>query len=86
MTGPLTLSAAIGAVILAVLLVRAFYVLRVERDQRPGSLPGQGHHKLRSEYFSGGGGGGQASEYTVPKDPQAYALLFVPKTTDKKDK
>ena len=86
MTGALGLSGLIAGTILAVLLARAVFILRAERDRRPGSPPGSGHHVLRSEYFSGGGGGGEATEYTVPKDPQAYARLFVPKTPDNKDR
>lgn len=85
MSGALILPVAIGAVIAVVLLLRAIHILRAERGRRLGALPGKGYHVLRSEYFSGGGGGGQATEYTIPKDPQAYARLFVPKTSDKKD-
>lgn len=83
MTGAFTLSALIGGVILALLVMRAIYILRTERNQRPGSPPGQGHHILKSEYFSGGGGGGEATEYRIPKDPQDYARLFVPKPRNK---
>ncbi|KPA22325.1 hypothetical protein shim_06030 [Shimia sp. SK013] len=39
------------------------------------------HHTLRSDYQSGMGGG-NVSTWKVPKDPQAYAKLFVP--SDKK--
>ena len=85
MIGAWTLSAVIASIIAGVLLARAIFVLRAERNPRPGAVPGKGHHVLRSQYFWGGGGGGQATEYTVPKDPQAYARLFVPKTSDKKD-
>lgn len=80
----IALPAVLSVLILGVLAVRAWMVMRAERGARPGAEPGQGHHVMRSEYFSGGGGGGETTEYTVPKDPQAYARLFVPK--DKTDK
>ncbi|EKE45568.1 hypothetical protein OCGS_0658 [Oceaniovalibus guishaninsula JLT2003] len=77
------LATAIGAAILAILLARAFWVVRAERGRGRGSVPGRGHHRLRSEYFSGGGGGGQSRDYTVPRDPQEYARLFVPADKDR---
>ncbi|WP_375262072.1 hypothetical protein [Palleronia sp.] len=80
----IALPAVLGVLILGVLAVRAWAVMRAERGGRPGTDPGEGDHRIRSEYFSGGGGGGETTEYTVPKDPQAYARLFVPK--DKTDK
>lgn len=70
------------AIVVAILVAlgwRTGVVMRSERGQRRGAAPGQGRHVLRSEYFSGGGGGGEARDYTVPKDPQDYARLFVPK-------
>lgn len=85
MTGVVPLAAILSGLILALLVARAFFVMRTERHQRPGSPPGKGVHVLKSEYFSGGGGGGQATEYSIPKDPQDYARLFVPKTNDRKD-
>ncbi|MEO1452352.1 MAG: hypothetical protein AAFV31_00905 [Pseudomonadota bacterium] len=72
----------ISAAILAVLAVRAFIVVRRERDASRGSLPGKGHHVIDASYFSGGGGGGQSGEFRVPKDPQEYARAFVPKRKD----
>ncbi|MEL6517834.1 MAG: hypothetical protein AAFR34_06880 [Pseudomonadota bacterium] len=72
----------ISAAILAVLAVRAFIVVRRERDAPRGSLPGKGHHVIDASYFSGGGGGGQSGEFRVPKDPQEYARAFVPKRKD----
>ena len=74
-----TLAVALVAAILAVVCWHAVRIMRAEANAPRGSQPGTGHHVLRSEYFSGGGGGGEAKEYTVPKDPQAYARLFVPK-------
>ncbi|SHI33254.1 hypothetical protein SAMN04488012_10146 [Palleronia salina] len=82
--GPYTLSAVLGLLILAILAVRAFIVMRAERDDRRGSDPGTGYHVLKSEYFSGMGGG-QSREYKVPRDPQEYARLFVPKSKDTQD-
>lgn len=48
----------------------------VEEDDDPG------HHVLRSDYQSGMGGGAQRT-WKVPKDPDAYARLFVPKSKPK---
>ncbi|SFG20099.1 hypothetical protein SAMN04488020_101490 [Palleronia marisminoris] len=82
----LALPVVLAALILGLLAARAWAVMRAERGARRGAEPGEGHHVIRSEYFSGGGGGGETTEYTVPKDPQAYARLFVPKTKNKTDK
>ncbi|PZX17759.1 hypothetical protein LX81_01487 [Palleronia aestuarii] len=79
------LSALLGAAIIVLLGVRAAFVLRAERGARRGSEPGTGHHVLVSEYFSGGGGGGQSCEYRVPRDPQEYARLFVPRQSNGMD-
>ena len=38
---------------------------------------------IDAHYHSGGAGGGHSTQYRVPKDPQAYARLFIPKD-DKK--
>lgn len=76
------LIAALAGAIVAILAGRAVWVLRHERDGLRGSPPGKGDHVLRSEYFSGLGGG-ETREYKVPKDPQAYARLFVPKPKHK---
>lgn len=40
------------------------------------------YHILHSEYHSGMGGG-ESRTWKVPKDPQAYARLFIPKDKDK---
>ena len=66
-------------VILAILLARAFWVVRQEKGQGRGSLPGEGDHEVRADYFSGGAGGGHSGSFRVPKDPQKYAQQFVPK-------
>ena len=73
------LTVLLSAAILGILALRTIWVVRAERNAPRGTEPGPGRHVVRSEYFSGGGGGGNATEYTVPKDPQAYARLFVPK-------
>ena len=70
--------------ILALLLIRAIYVVRNEKGQGRGCLPDEGEHEVRSDYFSGGAGGGHSGSFRVPKDPQKYAQQFVPK--DKKVK
>jgi hypothetical protein len=72
----------ISATIIVVLAVRATYVVRQEKDDQRGSLPGKGDHIIEANYFSGGGGGGSASSYKVPKDPQDYAKAFVPRNKD----
>jgi hypothetical protein len=65
--------------ILLILFVRAFWVIRQEKGQGRGSLPGEGDHEVRADYFSGGAGGGHSGIFRVPKDPQKYAQQFVPK-------
>ncbi|MFY0618213.1 MAG: hypothetical protein JXQ88_12125 [Shimia sp.] len=47
-----------------------------EDDQDPDN------HVLRSDYQSGVGGG-NVTTWKVPKDPDAYAKLFVPKNKQK---
>lgn len=69
------LAAAIGAVVTA----RALHVMRRERGQRRGSLPGRGHHRVEAGYWSGGAGGGHGGHFEVPRDPQDYARRFVPR-------
>ncbi|TDL84132.1 hypothetical protein E2L08_01280 [Palleronia sediminis] len=71
-------SAALAAAILVVLALRVRAVLRAERGALRGAAPGDGVHVIVSDYQSGTGGG-HYREYTVPKDPQAYARLFVPR-------
>ena len=75
----------LSLVILAILLIRAIWVVRQEKDQRRGSLPGDGDHVVRADYFSGGAGGGHSGSFKVPKDPQKYAQQFVPKDKRSKD-
>lgn len=71
------------AVVAIAILVAALAVLgqRINPGRR-GSKPGKGHHVLRSDYQSGVGGG-NVTEWKVPRDPDAYAKLFVPKDSDR---
>ena len=78
------------AVVVILLLLAAIGVLAVavaivNQRRNPGSRgsePGEGYHTLTSDYQSGVGGG-QSRTWTVPRDPQAYARLFVPKDAEK---
>ncbi len=72
------LGGVLAVAILALVAWRVRSVMRAERNEPRGIFPDQGVTAIRSEY-STGFGGGEAMEYTVPKDPQAYARLFVPK-------
>ncbi|WGW02685.1 hypothetical protein [Tropicibacter oceani] len=47
-----------------------------------GSAPGKGFHELRSDYQSGMGGG-HSQSWKIPRDPQDYAKLFIPKDAKK---
>lgn len=68
----------LSGAILAILVVRALWVIRHEKGTPRGSLPGKGYHEIDASYTSGGGGGGQVKFYKVPKDPDEYARVFVP--------
>ncbi|MEM7074381.1 MAG: hypothetical protein AAGA28_02630 [Pseudomonadota bacterium] len=71
------------AIVAIVVLVAALAVLGQRTNPgRRGSPPGQGHHVLRSDYQSGIGGG-NVREWKVPRDPDDYAKLFVPKDKTK---
>ena len=74
------LAAILCAAILAVLVTRAAWIMRRERDDPPprGVEPGRGYTEIQSEYFSGVGGGSQMTT-RVPQDPQEYARAFVPR-------
>ena len=69
----------LSGAILALLALRAAWVMRAERGARRGSPPGTGHHRIDASYVSGGGGGGHHSSFSVPRDPQEYARAFVPR-------
>ena len=82
----MTLASTITLLSMAILLVvgwRTIHVMRSEKAAKRGSLPGTGHHVIEANYHSGGGGGGHDGRFTVPRDPQAYAKLFVPKGKDR---
>ena len=72
----------VSGAIIALLLARTLYVLRKERGETlRGSEPGKGHHTIHAEYSSGFSG--HSTTYHIPRDPQAYAKLFVPQKTPK---
>ena len=66
----------ISAAILVVLAARAAWVIRSEKNQQRGSLPGRGDHVIEANYNSGLGG--HTGQFRVPKDPNEYARRFVP--------
>lgn len=73
----------VSTLIVLILLVRAIYVVRSEAAQGPvrGSEPGKGYHTITADYSSGMGG--QHTTYEIPRDPQEYNRLFVPKSTER---
>lgn len=75
----------ICGLIILLLLGRAIYVVRQEREAPRGSEPGKGVNVISSDYMSGMGGG-SFSQTRIPRDPDAYARAFVPKNADKKGK
>ena len=84
MSSPLFITLICGAIV-ALLLWRTLSILRQEKGERiRGSEPGQGHHTIHAEYSSGFSG--HSTSYEVPRDPQAYARLFVPAQSDTSDK
>ena len=72
------LIAFLAIAILAILVGNAIYVVRKESKSQRGVAPSDGETEIISEYSSGVGGG-QYSKYNIPKDPQKYAQIFVPK-------
>ena len=72
--------------LLIVLVVAAIAALAIMGQRKSpgarGSEPGKGMHTLESDYQSGMGGG-NVTRWQIPRDPQAYAKLFVPKDTKK---
>ena len=77
--------AGLCAAILAVLAWRTIHVVRAERGARRGSPPGEGVHRIEAGYWSGGAGGGHDAHFTVPRNPQDYARLFVPRQAGDRD-
>ena len=81
----MTVANTITLLCMAILFVvgwRTIHVMRQEKDAKRGSEPGTGHHIVEAAYHSGGAGGGHDGRFTVPRDPQEYARLFVPKQKD----
>ncbi|WP_146345178.1 hypothetical protein [Falsiphaeobacter marinintestinus] len=78
--------ATVSTLIVVILLARALYVVRREAAQGPmrGSEPGEGYHTINAEYSSGLGG--HHTTYEIPRDPQEYNRLFVPKGTERTEK
>ena len=72
-------------VLVALIATAVFLIARqsLHRDKpgRPGADPDEGNHVLTSDYSSGLGG--HSTSWTVPKDPQAYARMFIPKDRTK---
>ncbi|MEM9854124.1 MAG: hypothetical protein AAF841_06680 [Pseudomonadota bacterium] len=67
----------ICAAILAILIARAIYVVRMEADETArGAEPGKGDLTIHADYSSGFSG--HSTSYKIPRDPQAYARRFVP--------
>jgi hypothetical protein len=80
----------LAGVIVAILVARAAWILRAEasrgNDGRTrGVAPGIGYTEIESTYASGVGGGSQ-SITRVPRDPQEYARVFVPKRAADEEK
>ncbi|NSX55226.1 hypothetical protein [Parasulfitobacter algicola] len=66
------------AIISALTIALAIVRVKQTRGTERGSLPGKGDHIIEADYSSGMGGG-HHTQYRVPKDPQEYAKMFVPK-------
>jgi len=78
MSGGLLITILSGLVLLVAVL-RAAQSIRQDRAQGRGTLPDTGHSVIDASYSSGGAGGGDAMRYRIPRDPQTYAKLFIPK-------
>jgi hypothetical protein len=75
--------AILSALVLLVSVLKAAQTIRQDRGRDPrGSAPGTGYHVIDASYHSGGAGGGHSAEFRVPKDPQEYAQMFVPKNSE----
>lgn len=71
--------AILSIIILVILVGRAIYIVKSEKaSPQRGTDPGDGETEIVSEYSSGVGGG-QHRTYMIPKDPEKYAQIFVPK-------
>lgn len=78
----------ISGAILAILLVRAIWVVRSELRNPPprGAAPGPGETVIDVSYHSGGAGGGHSAEIRMSRDPQEQARFFVPLSAKQPDK
>lgn len=63
-------------------MVAALAWMGQRRNTGQGDEDNPDYHILHSEYQSGVGGG-ESRTWKVPKDPQAYARLFIPKDKDR---
>ncbi|MBC7133234.1 MAG: hypothetical protein H5U16_09035 [Roseovarius sp.] len=69
----------LAVLVLIVAVLRAAQAIRHDRRGARGCEPGPGHSVIESHYSSGGAGGGHSMSYRIPRDPQTYAKLFIPK-------
>lgn len=77
----------IGLTLLAIVIVLAITVslaIRQDRATPRGQEPDKGRF-VREIPYQSGLGGGQVARIDVPRDPQAYARQFVPKSARKED-
>jgi hypothetical protein len=73
----------LALVIMAIIAMVALLAwLGQRRNTAQGDQDNPDYHILHSEYQSGVGGG-ESRTWKVPKDPQAYARLFIPKDKDR---
>jgi hypothetical protein len=69
----------LSALVLIVAVLRGAQAIRQDRAAGRGTAPGEGHSVIDANYSSGGAGGGHHMSYRIPRDPQTYAKLFIPK-------
>jgi hypothetical protein len=69
-------------IVALVAMVAALAWLGQRRNTGQGEDANPDYHILHSEYHSGVGGG-ENRTWKIPKDPQAYARLFIPKDKTK---
>jgi hypothetical protein len=83
-TGEVALIAGLIVAIALTLWLKARQTIRREAGRPRGIAPGEGDHIIDVEYSSGLGGG-HATQIRVPRDPQAYARRFVPRSAQGAD-
>ncbi|MBC7164658.1 MAG: hypothetical protein H5U15_06625 [Roseovarius sp.] len=69
----------LSVLVFVVAILRAAQAIRQDSAAGRGTEPGPGHSVIDATYSSGGAGGGHAMSYRIPRDPQTYAKLFIPK-------